>query len=77
MTMQLQVLAMYTLLFILAVFTISSITRIKPKEKPKKEKKRNAKSDEVIDTLDWMLVNGIIDHKEYNRLMGKCLQFLP
>lgn len=69
-----------TILFIAFVFTLSSIVKMKQKTPPKSEsktkQKKSARSDEVIDTLDWMLVNGIIDHKEYNKLMGKCLQYL-
>jgi len=38
--------------------------------------KTKPKSNEVIDTLDWMLMNSIITPEEYTKLMGKCLPFI-
>jgi len=34
------------------------------------------KTDEIIDTLEWMKALGIIDTQEYNKLMVKCLPHL-
>ena len=44
--------------------------------KTKNTSKAKLKSDEIIDTLDWMLAHSIITPAEYTKLMGKCLQYM-
>jgi hypothetical protein len=80
MTSELQLLVGITLLFLLGVMCIAN----KPKTEPIKEEKivhkpqtkTKHRRDEVIDTLDWMLVNHIITTTEYNKMMVKCLPFI-
>lgn len=80
MTDELVLLATITLIFILAVFTIAGKQTAYDKEMEKRypppSKKKVQKSDEIIDTLDWMLANSIITPQEYTKLVGKCLPFL-
>jgi hypothetical protein len=44
--------------------------------KTKTTSKGKTKSNEIIDTLDWMLAHSIITPEEYTKLMGKCLQYM-
>lgn len=46
-----------------------------PKSESKPRTKEKAKSAEVIDSLDWMLMNQIISSQEYAKIMLKCLPF--
>lgn len=56
--------------------------RIEDKEKQlsavdkKLDNRTKARSAKVIDTLDWMLSNGVIDSTEYNNLLVKSLPFI-
>lgn len=50
--------------------------KYKQKEKQKSKATPKTKSDEIIDTLDWMLANQIITASEYNKLMVKCLPLM-
>lgn len=81
MTDELTFLATITLIFILAVFTISGKQQSKydkemAKREPKIDKKKVQKSDEIIDALDWLLANSIITPQEYSKIIGKALPFL-
>lgn len=81
MTGELEFLAVATLVFILAVFTIagkrqSEYDKEVARREKKIDKKTVQKSNDVIDTLDWMLANSIITPQEYSKLIGKCLPFL-
>jgi hypothetical protein len=85
MSDDLQFIFMITIISILFIYAISSKhnkdmqERERPPKdepKPKKPSKRRTHSDEIIDTLDWMLMNSIITKEEYTKLMGKCLPFL-
>jgi len=69
------------LLFLFILITVLLTFGMKKKYKQKEETQpthkskpsKKPKSDEVIDTLDWMLANGIIDSKTYNDLMVKSM----
>lgn len=53
--------------------------KITPKKEREQKPKKRTKSEEgamVIDTLDFMLQRNIIDSKQYNELMVKCLPFI-
>lgn len=70
---------------IIVVYISSMIAFItkKPKYKPLQTPNeslinlpKKKQSDEIMDTLDWMKSLGIIDTKEYNTLVVKCLPHL-
>lgn len=73
------------LLGFLAIIFVTTMER-KQKEKehemkyqntvPSKKLPKKQQNDEIIDTLNFMLQNGIIDTKEYNTLMVKCLPYM-
>jgi hypothetical protein len=52
------------------------IAYLKNNKKQKTSSKSKLKSDEIIDTLEWMLAHNIITPQEYTKLMGKCLQYM-
>lgn len=69
-------LAFFLLTFLIIVYLIG---RIKNRNKQNNDvtdtPTTKPKSDEIIDSLDWMLSMGIIDTNEYNRIMVKCLSY--
>jgi VanZ family protein len=52
------------------------IQEMKSAKHQKRAPKTNLKSDEIIDTLDWLVAHAIITPEEYTKIMGKCLQFM-
>lgn len=45
-------------------------------EEPIVKMPHKRQTDEIIDTLEWMKALGIIDTKQFNELMVKCLPHL-
>lgn len=78
MTDSLNYLTLMLLIFLAFVFLISAIKQNQPKQRaePKPKIKAKSRTDEVMDSLDWMLSNQIITSAEYTKLLGKCLPFL-
>jgi hypothetical protein len=47
-----------------------------PETKPKTEAKGKVTPDEFMKVMDFMIVMGIIDMKEYNQLIAKSIPYL-
>jgi hypothetical protein len=47
-----------------------------PNDKPKSQAKGKVTPDEFMRVMDFMLVMGIIDMKEYNQLIAKSIPYL-
>lgn len=84
-TLMYLVIIFFSLLGFIAIVYVTASER-KQKEKelemkyqntvPTKKIPKKQKNDEIIDTLNFMLAHNIIDTKEYNTLMVKCLPFM-
>jgi hypothetical protein len=46
-----------------------------PKEKPKQKVKGKPEPETFIQTMDYLLVMGVIDMKEYNQIISKAIPF--
>jgi hypothetical protein len=70
---ELMILLALLLLFLLGTFLFSILD--KRDYKIEKEIKQSIGRDDVLLFLDWMLIYGIIDSKQYNELLNKSLPY--
>ena len=71
---ELLILLSLLLLFLMGVFLFSLIDN--RDYKIEKEIKDSIGKDDVLLFLDWMLIYGIIDYKQYNDLLSKSLPYV-
>jgi hypothetical protein len=70
---ELMILLALLLMFLLGTFLFSVLD--KRDYKIEKEIKQSIGRDDVLLFLDWMLIYGIIDTKQYNELLNKSLPY--
>lgn len=81
MTSELEAIVFATLIFMAFVFYIANRPQKNdyyepPQPEPLTPPKVVQQTADPILALDWMLANSIIDTREYNQLVVKCLPFL-
>jgi hypothetical protein len=84
MTEELQALALFGLTFITLIFFIATMRKngddVEAENEPTTRQKptppRKQQTDDILCALNWLLMHNIIDNKQYNELIVKCLPFL-